>query len=82
MPDNFRQEDRDRILRLEERMATVQKTVEDINETLKYMQDDLRKNYITKSEFWPYAKGIFMAAGAALSVLTAIAVQVWSRSGH
>ncbi len=82
MPENFRQDDRDRILRLEERVANVQKTVEDINDTLKDIQDDLRKNYMSKAEFWPYAKGIFMAAGAALSVLTAIAVQMWSKGGH
>ncbi len=82
MAENFRQEEHDRILRLEERVASVQKTLEEVNETLKYLQDDLRKNHISKSEFWPYAKAMFMGAGLALSILSALAVQVFTKGGH
>lgn len=61
MPDN--DEARDLLIRLDERMLTIQKALYQVETTQSKFVETIRNEYVTKVEFAPVQRAVYAAVG-------------------
>ena len=82
MPESFRQEDRDRLVRLEERLVALKEDIGVINDRIDYERDQAKTNYVSKAENEPVKRFVYAMSGFLMTSVLGMILMFIFKGGH